>query len=387
MNEAANSSRVGAASTSGSIAPSPTCGFVPPRSWMNAKTPSGSTISSTGTRASSGRSSRDARRRSSITVRETAGAESASRTRAPTIATATPSQRAPSLSRAGNTTPGSCLPLKRPASRARPRPSSSPSGYATTAYRTACAPCAASRVARREAPAVQHGELEGLPGERERADARQHGERDGADLEHHQQDRHAQVLHALVDEVEQRLETAHDPVDESSGAARTVSSIRAAPPARARPPRREGREGEVGVPGVLGRQAEPGGRVEVRLAIDERRRRIGGIGRRERAPPAVPERVVAVGGVERARDSERRGLVVRPDDLDAVARLDLEAGRDARGQRDLARSRWLALDHQVLRGAVAEEQWHRRTVDPAKPHRAEPLPHDGLDRHGSSAGS
>ena len=42
--------------------------------------PSGSTMSSTGTRASSGRSSRDARRRSSITVRETAGTESASST-------------------------------------------------------------------------------------------------------------------------------------------------------------------------------------------------------------------------------------------------------------------------------------------------------------------
>ena len=34
MNEAANSSSVGAASTRGSIEPSPACGFVPPRSWM-----------------------------------------------------------------------------------------------------------------------------------------------------------------------------------------------------------------------------------------------------------------------------------------------------------------------------------------------------------------
>ena len=69
-NEAANSSSVGASSTRGSIVPAPGFGFVPPRSWMNAKMPTGSTNSSTGTRDSSGRSSRESARRSSSTVRE-----------------------------------------------------------------------------------------------------------------------------------------------------------------------------------------------------------------------------------------------------------------------------------------------------------------------------
>ncbi len=60
-----------------------------------------------------------------------------------------------------------------------------------------------------EAAAVQHRELERLARERERAHAGEHGERHRPDLEHDEQDRHPQVLHAQVDEVEQRVEAAH----------------------------------------------------------------------------------------------------------------------------------------------------------------------------------
>jgi hypothetical protein len=63
---------------------------------------------------------------------------------------------------------------------------------------------------RREKPRLcSTASLERLARERERAHPSEHGERHRPDLEHDEQDRHPQVLHAQVDEVEQRVEAAH----------------------------------------------------------------------------------------------------------------------------------------------------------------------------------
>ena len=63
-----------------------------------------------------------------------------------------------------------------------------------------------------EAPAVQDGQFESLPGERERADAGKHGERDRADLEDDEQDRHGEIGDALPDDVQERVES-RDQID------------------------------------------------------------------------------------------------------------------------------------------------------------------------------
>ena len=132
----------------------------------------------------------------------------------------------------------------------------------------------------REPAAVQHGELEGLAGERQRPHPRQHGQRHRADLDHDEQDRDPKVLHALIHDAEQRVEPGRE-ADRGHARlfAHDILGVEQLAGNRARLVVREIADGEVGVPGELARQPQRRGGLEVGLAVHEQRRGVGGIRR------------------------------------------------------------------------------------------------------------
>jgi hypothetical protein len=83
---------------------------------------------------------------------------------------------------------------------------------------------------------------------------------------------------------------------------------------------------------------------------------------------------------------KRERLVVRPHDVDGVAGAQAQGGGGADGQRDLARARRVAPDVEVVGRALAEQQRDRCPVGAPYPHRAEPLGHEGVDRHRRESG-
>ena len=195
-NEAANSSSVGASSTSGSIVPAPGVGFVPPRSWMNAKIPTGSTISSTGTRDSSGRSSRDKRPPllqhgpRDVGEREQQQDERADRGRDARRAPRADGVQLHGEQHAGERrTVRSAGEARQPQARSAGRAGTRPSRRAPPAR-----PAPASSVPRgRSRGCAAPTSSNAWRVRVERGDAGEDGERHGADLEHDEQDRHAQV--------------------------------------------------------------------------------------------------------------------------------------------------------------------------------------------------
>jgi hypothetical protein len=130
---------------------------------------------------------------------------------------------------------------------------------------------------RREKPRLcSTASLERLARERERAHPSEHGERHRPDLEHDEQDRHPQVLHAQVDEVEQRVEAAHHASRRETGLGmhRVLDLGELRRHAR-RLLERNSVQGEEGVPRELRREAERAGGIEVRRPVDEGRHAAG----------------------------------------------------------------------------------------------------------------
>ena len=191
-----------------------------------------------------------------------------------------------------------------------------------------------------EAAAVQHRQLERLSCERERGDAREHGERHGADLEHDEQDRHAQVLHPLIHDPQERVESGEDPGARQPGlVVQLVLDLVELRGDRLHLFERHAREVQVDVPCVLRGQPQRVGELQRGVARHQLRLDLRGVGRRERAPRAEPERVGGVGRQERAAHGELGLLAARPDQRDAVADPQALGLRRVAGERDLARPR------------------------------------------------
>ena len=233
---------------------------------------------------------------------------------------------------------------------------------------------------------MQHRELERLSGEREGADAREHGERHRADLEDDEQDRDAQVLDALIHQPHQRVEPGQHA---GAGKARLVVQRvldllelsgdrahlgeRARPRGRGRGPTRTPWSARAWSPSdsAVSRDTssgctwvESGGGNGLRDPNQNGSRGSGG-----RNVPLTVSSVASPAGPT----SVTRSPICTPRRLRCVLR-----------ERDLARPGRLALERQVILGAVAEEERHGGAVGSVQPDRGQALTHDpsptGSDR-------
>ena len=171
-----------------------------------------------------------------------------------------------------------------------------------------------------EAAAVQHRELERLSRERECCDAREHRQRHRTDLEHDEQDRHAQVLHPLIHDPQERVESGEDPGAREPGlVVELVLDLAELRRDRLDLVERHALEVEVDVPCVLRGQPQRVGELQGGVARHQFRLDLRGIGRRERAAGTEPERVRGVGRQERSAHGERGLLPARSDQRHLVA--------------------------------------------------------------------
>ena len=290
-----------------------------------------------------------------------------------------------STARSGKSTPGSDGPFAFEASVARAMPSNRPSGYATIAVNSGLHALRGEQLGRGEPAAAQHGELERLSRQHQRADAGEDRERDGADLEHDEEDRDAQVLHALLHERDQRVEPgAHLELGELGRRAELVGDPFDLLRDPLGPDERDADQVEVDVPHVLARQPRARAPPRGTRPIHQPRRELGRVRRRERRLVAEPEGVVAVRRVEAADERELGLFAGRADRGHGLADVDAEQARDPAGERDLAGSlRRFAAVGQVVGGAVAEQHRERERcvrIGPDQPNGAAPLRHDLADR-------
>ena len=236
-----------------------------------------------------------------------------------------------------------------------------------------------------EPSAPQHRELERLTGQDERPDAGEDREGDGADLEHHEEDRNAEISHALLHERDERVESGrHLELRELGRRSELVGDPFDVPWDPFGALERNAHQVEVDVPHVLARHAEVGCDLQVPGAIHQPRRELGRLRWREGRLVAVPEGVGTLGRVEPTHQRERRLLARRADRGHGLADVDAEQARDATGKRDLTRSDGgLASVRQVLGRAVAEHdrQGERSGgIGPDQADRPAALRHDLVDR-------